>query len=247
MSRVLIVTGGSRGIGAATCLLAAQEGWSVVVNYHANAAAAQGVVAEIVAQRGKAAAFKADVAQEADVVALFDFAAGLGDIAGLVNNAGILQTATGFAQVSLERWQKLLATNLTGSFLCAREAVRRMALSRGGKGGAVVNLSSMAAVLGAAHEFVDYAATKGAIDSLTIGLAREVAADGIRVNAVRPGLIDTEMHASTGDAVRAQRLVGGVPMRRVGSAAEVAQAIVWLLSDGASYTTGTIVNVSGGR
>jgi len=247
MSDILIVTGGSRGIGAATCLRAARDGWSVVVNYQSNAAAAEAVVAEILASGGMAVAFQADVSVEAEVDGLFEFASQLGSLRGLVNNAGILKPATSFADISLARWQQIMAINLTGSFLCAREAVRRMALSRGGEGGAIVNLSSMAAVLGAAHEFVDYAASKGGVDSMTVGLAKEFAADGIRVNGVRPGLIDTEMQKSSGDDGRAQRLAGTVPMARVGRSAEVAEAVVWLLSNAASYMTGVTLNVSGGR
>lgn len=247
MNRVLVVTGGSRGIGAATCLRAARDGWSIIVNYQFNAAAADAVVAEIAAYGGVAVPFRADVANEVDIEAMFDFAVGLGPLAGLVNNAGILKPATSFMDLSLERWQQIIATNLTGSFLCARAAVRRMAHSRGGNGGAIVNLSSMAAVLGGAHEFIDYGASKGGIDTMTIGLAKEFATDGIRVNGVRPGLIDTEMQQSSGDAQRAQRLASTVPMARVGRATEVAEAVVFLLSDAASYTTGCTLNVTGGR
>lgn len=245
--RSLIVTGGARGIGAACARAAAAAGWAVCVNYRASAAEAEAIVAEITAARGRAVAVRGDVAVEGDVVAMFDAAAALAPVGGLVNNAGVLSTATRLADISLDRWQATLATNLTGAFLCAREAVRRMAHSRGGQGGAIVNMSSMAAVLGAANEFTDYAASKGGVDTMTIGLAKEVAADGIRVNGVRPGLIDTEIHGHSGDPLRAERLAGTVPMGRVGTPAEVAQTVLWLLSDAASYCTGITVNVSGGR
>lgn len=248
MTGVLLVTGGSRGIGAACARLAAHDGWAVCVNYRAASAAAEALVQAIVGQGGRACAVQGDVASERDVAAMFDAAeAALGPVTGLVNNAGVLAAASPLADMALERWQATLATNLTGSFLCAREAVRRMALSRGGAGGVIVHVSSMAAVLGGANEFVDYAASKGAIDTLTVGLAREVAADGIRVNGVRPGLIDTDIHATSGDPRRAERLASTVPMRRVGTPEEVARAVLWLLSDAASYCTGISVNVSGGR
>lgn len=243
----LIVTGGARGIGAACAREAARQGWAVCVNYRSSAAQADALVAEIVAGGGRAAAVAGDVAAERDVRAIFDAAQALAPVGGLVNNAGILATAMPLADISLERWQATMATNLTGSFLCAREAVRRMACSRGGAGGAIVNVSSMAAVLGGPNEFTDYAASKGAIDTLTIGLAKEVAADGIRVNGVRPGLIDTDIHAGSGDPHRAARLASSVPMGRVGTPDEVARTVLWLMSDAASYCTGIIVNVSGGR
>lgn len=244
----LIVTGGGRGIGAATAVLAAEAGWSVAVNFRDNAAAADQVVDAIAAAGGRAVALRADIAVEAEVEALFAAAQDrLGPIKGLVNNAGILQRAMPLAEMDLARWQRTLATNLTGAFLCARAAVRRMGFSRGGGGGAIVNLSSMAAILGGAGEFVDYAMSKGGIDALTLGLGREVAADGIRVNGVRPGLIDTDMQAASGDPDRAHRLAATVPMRRVGTAREVAEAIVWLLSPEAGYITATTITVSGGR
>ncbi|HZY68475.1 MAG TPA: SDR family oxidoreductase [Devosia sp.] len=248
MTGALIVTGASRGIGAATAILAAHRGWSVVVNYSTSPAAATQVVETITAGGGRALAFQADVAVEAEVVALFDFAeAKFGAIKGLVNNAGILRPAARFADLDLARWNGIIATNATGAFLCAREAARRMPRSRGGEGGAIVNVSSMAAVLGAPGEFIDYAASKGAVDTLTVGLAKELAADGVRVNGVRPGLIDTDIQAQSGDPLRASRLAGSVPMQRVGTVEEVAEAILWLLSPSSSYVTGTITNVSGGR
>jgi NAD(P)-dependent dehydrogenase (short-subunit alcohol dehydrogenase family) len=248
MRQTLIVTGGSRGIGAAVAKLAASKGWSVAVNFREDTATANDVVREIVDCGGQAVAIRGDVSSESNVVDIFDEAErSFGRITGLVNNAGILSVATSFADIELARWNATFATNLTGSFLCAREAVRRMAKSKGGAGGAIVNVSSMAAMLGAPNEFIDYAASKGAIDTLTIGLAKEVASEGIRVNGVRPGLIDTSIHATSGDGDRASRLLSTVPMQRIGTPQEVGQAIVWLLSTDASYCSGTIVNVSGGR
>lgn len=248
MTRVLVVTGGSRGIGAACARLAAQAGWSVCLSYRSNDAAAAEVVRDIADGGGRALAVAGDVSCERDVAAVFAAAASaFGPVSGLVNNAGTLAAATCLADIDLERWTQTLSTNLTGVFLCAREAVRRMARSRGGAGGAIVNLSSMAAVLGGSGEFIDYAASKGAVDTLTVGLAKEVAAEGIRVNGVRPGLIDTDIHAASGDPGRAARLAPNVPMRRTGTADEVARAILWLLSSDASYCTGVTLNVSGGR
>ena len=240
----LIVTGGSRGIGAACVRLGAARGWGVAFGYRRSDDEAAALVDEVTAAGGRAIAVRGDVADEGDVTALFDAgAAAFGGVGGLVNNAGVLGAPAPLADIALDRWQATLATNLTGAFLCMREAVRRMARSRGGRGGAIVNVSSMAAVLGGAGEFTDYAATKGALDTLTIGLAKEVAGEGIRVNGVRPGLIDTDIH----EAGRLDRLVATVPMARVGTPEEVARAILWLLSDEAAYTTGVTVNVSGGR
>lgn len=247
MTGVVVVTGGSRGIGAATARLAAERGFAVCVNYRTARDAAQGVVHEL--QRGgmAAVAVQADVTREADVVRLFETARSeLGPVTALVNNAGVLEPQMPLAEMEAERLRRVLEANVLGALLCAREAVRRISTARGGPGGAIVNVSSRAAVLGSAHEYVDYAASKGAIDSLTIGLAREVAAEGIRVNAVRPALIYTEIHADGGEPGRVDRLKTRVPMQRGGRADEVARAILWLLSEEASYTTGTFVEVSGG-
>ena len=244
---VAIVTGGSRGIGAATSLLLAKAGYLVVVNYVSNAAAAKAVVTQIEKAGGKAAAIKGDVASEKDIVALFKAADQLGQLKVLVNNAGIIDMKARVDEMSAERLARMFAINITGSFLCAREAVKRMSTRQGGSGGAIVNLSSAAATLGAPGMFVDYAASKGAIDTFTIGLAREVAAEGIRVNAVRPGIIDTDIHASGGEPDRVAQMRGQLPMQREGTSLEVAEAIVWLASDKASYVTGTCLGVSGGR
>ncbi|MEL6064080.1 MULTISPECIES: SDR family oxidoreductase [unclassified Methylobacterium] len=244
---VAIVTGGSRGIGRAVSLMLAERGYAVCLSYVSDAAAAQAVVDAITARGGRARAVKGDVASEADVIALFQAADGLGRLAALVNNAGVVDVKSDVADMSLARLQRMMNTNVVGSFLCAREAVRRMSTKRGGAGGAIVNLSSVAARLGGPGQFVDYAASKGAIDSLTIGLAREVAGEGIRVNAVAPGIIATEIHASGGEPDRVERLGPAVPMGRAGTAEEVAAPIVWLLSDEASYTTGAILDIGGGR
>jgi NAD(P)-dependent dehydrogenase (short-subunit alcohol dehydrogenase family) len=248
MERVMLVTGASRGIGAATARLAAARGYAVGVNYLRNRAAAEALVAEIAHAGGRALALQADVSAEGEVARMFDAVQrSLGPVAALVNNAGILERQTRLEDMTLERFERVLAANLTGTFLCAREAVRRMSTRRGGAGGAIVNLSSMAARLGAPGEYVDYAAAKGAIDALTVGLAKEVARDGIRVNAVRPGLIYTEIHASGGEPGRVERLKDAVPLGRGGQPEEVACAILWLASDEASYVTGSFVDVSGGR
>lgn len=248
MDRVALITGGSRGIGAATALLAATQGWKVAVNYAANKKAADEVVGAIRAGGGEAIAVHADVADEAQVMAMFEEVdSKLGRLSGLVNNAGVLDVTARVEEMSVARLRRILDINVIGSFVCAREAIRRMSTRHGGSGGAIVNLSSAAARLGAPGQYVDYAAAKGAIDTFTIGLAKEVAAEGIRVNAVRPGLIETEIHASGGIPDRVQQLAHLVPMQRGGSAEEVAQAICWLLSPQASYTTMSLVDVSGGR
>jgi NAD(P)-dependent dehydrogenase (short-subunit alcohol dehydrogenase family) len=248
MKPVLLVTGGSRGIGAATSLLAAQHGYAVAVNYTSNSLAADEVVRQIRAAGGHAIAVQADVGLEAQVLAMFEkIDAKLGRLSALVNNAGVVDVAARVDEMSLVRLQRMINTNVIGSFLCAREAIRRMSTRHGGTGGAIVNLSSAAARLGGAGQYVDYAASKGAIDSMTLGLAKELANEGIRVNAVRPGIIETDIHASGGQPDRARQLAPQVPMQRPGTALEVAQAIVWLLSDAASYTTGSLLDVAGGR
>ena len=248
MDKVLLVTGGSRGIGAATCRLAAQAGWAVAVNYTANSLAADEVVRDIRELGGTAITAKADVADEAQVLAMFQkIDAKLGRLTGLVNNAGVVDVSARVDEMSVARWRRMFDINVIGSMLCAREAVRRMSTKHGGEGGAIVNVSSAASRLGSPGQYVDYAAAKGAIDAFTIGLAKEVAAEGIRVNAVRPGLIETEIHASGGLPTRVRDLQHLVPMQRGGTADEVAQAIVWLLSDAASYTTMSLLDVSGGR
>ena len=244
---VAIVTGGSRGIGAATSLLLAKAGYLVVVNYVSNAAAAEAIVTQIEKAGGKAAAIKGDVASEKDIVALFKAADQFGQLKVLVNNAGVVDLKARVDEMTAERLARMFTINITGSFLCAREAVKRMSTRHGGSGGAIVNLSSAAATLGAPGMFVDYAASKGAIDVFTLGLAREVAAEGIRVNAVRPGIIDTDIHASGGEPDRVAQMRAQLPMQREGTAMEVAEAIVWLASDKASYVTGTCLGVSGGR
>lgn len=245
--KVVIITGASRGIGRAAALKAAAAGFKVVVGYASNEAAAHDVVAAIAATNGKAIAVKCDVGAEADILELFKAADAFGPLGALVNNAGIVGPTIRVEDMTAERITRMLAVNVTGSFLCAREAVKRMSTKHGGAGGVIVNLSSAAAKLGSANTYVDYAASKGAIDTFTVGLAHEVATEGIRVVGIRPGLIDTEIHASGGDAGRAQRLAHHVPMQRVGTADEVANAIVWLLSDEASYVTSSILDVSGGR
>ena len=248
MDKVLLVTGGSRGIGAATCLLAARKGWAVAVNYTANSLAADEVVREIRAAGGRAIAVQADVADEAQVLRMFgQVDAKFGRLTGLVNNAGVVDVTARVEDMSVARFKRMFDINVIGSLICAREAVRRMSTRHGGPGGSIVNLSSAAARLGAPGQYVDYAAAKGAIDAFTIGLAKEVAGEGIRVNAVRPGLIETDIHASGGLPNRVKDLQHQVPMQRGGTAEEVAEAIVWLLGEGASYTTMSLIDVSGGR
>jgi NAD(P)-dependent dehydrogenase (short-subunit alcohol dehydrogenase family) len=248
MSPTLLVTGGSRGIGAATAVLAAQRGWDVAINFARDAAAAERVAAQVRAAGRRALVLHADVSEESAVLAMFAAVdREFGALRGLVNNAGVVDMPARVDEMSLQRLQRMFAINLTGSFLCAREAVRRMSTKHGGSGGVIVNLSSAAARLGSPGQYVDYAASKAGVDLMTLGLAREVATEGIRVNAVRPGIIDTEIHASGGLPDRARQTAPMVPMQRAGSADEVAQAIVWLLSDEASYTTGTVLDVTGGR
>lgn len=248
MTKVIIVTGGSRGIGAATARLAGRRGYHVCLSYKANEAQARAVVDDIVRAGGRAVAVKADMAREDGVKRLFETCdRELGALHVLVNNAGTTGPIRHVADIDEATLRSVLDINVIGYFLCAREAIRRMATSRGGKGGAIVNVSSRASALGGATEWVHYAASKGATDSFTIGLAREVGAEGIRVNAVRPGLIETEIHAAAGAPDRVARLVGGIPMRRAGSAEEVAETILWLASDQASYVSGALVDVSGAR
>ena len=245
---VVVVTGGSRGIGAATAVLAAQKGYAVVVNYKSNKAAASQVVEKIAASGGRAIAVAGDVSAEADVIRLFETAISeFGQVDALVNNAGILEQHMALEDMTAERISRVLNTNVLGSLLCAREAVKHMSTENGGSGGSIVNISSIAAKLGSPNEYIDYAATKGAVDTFTIGLATEVAESGIRVNAVRPGVIYTEIHASGGEPQRVDRVKCAVPMKRGGTADEVAQAVLWLMSAEASYTTGAFIDVSGGR
>ncbi|MBX3621696.1 MAG: SDR family oxidoreductase [Rhizobacter sp.] len=246
--RSVLITGGSRGIGAAAARLCGEQGWAVGVNYTRDAAAAQQVVDGLRASGVQAVALQADVADEAQVMAMFKrLDADLPPLAGLVNNAGVVDVAVRVDEITVARLKRMFDINIVGSFVCAREALRRMSTRHGGRGGAIVNISSAAARIGSPGTYVDYAASKGAIDTFTLGLAREVATEGVRVNAIRPGIIDTDIHASGGQPDRAHQSAALIPMQRPGTADEVAQAIVWLLSDAASYTTGAIVDVSGGR
>ena len=248
MKPVLLVTGASRGIGAATALLAARQGWAVAVNYSQNSAAAEAIVQQIKAEGGQAVSIQADVGDETQIKHLFtQVDAQLGRLTGFVNNAGVLDVAVRVDELSWERLERMMRVNVIGAMFCAREAILRMSTKHGGKGGSIVNLSSVAARVGAPGQYVDYAASKGAIDTFNLGLAKEVAAEGIRVNAVRPGIIDTDIHASGGIPDRAKTMAPMIPMLRPGSADEVAQSIVWLLSDAASYVTGANLDVTGGR
>jgi NAD(P)-dependent dehydrogenase (short-subunit alcohol dehydrogenase family) len=248
MNKIMVVTGGSRGIGAATARLAAQRGYALCVNYLRNRSAADAVVQDIVGAGGTAIAVAADVSLEPDVLRLFKTVdESLGPLTALVNNVGVVEQQTRVEHMDAARLNRVFAANVTGSFLCAREAIRRMSTKKGGQGGAIVNVSSVAARLGSPDEYVDYAAAKAAIDTFTVGLAKEVAAEGIRVNAVRPGVVYTDIHASGGEPGRVERVKEYVPMKRGGQADEIARAILWLLSDEASYSTGAILDVSGGR
>ncbi|MGV3490280.1 MAG: SDR family oxidoreductase [Devosia sp.] len=245
--KVLVVTGGSRGIGAATARLAATRGYGVVVNYAGNVSAAEAVCADIHAHGGEAVAVRGDVSLPEDVEHIFRAADRMGRLAGLVNNAGIVDQRARVDEMSAERMARMFAVNITGSFLCAQAAIRRMSSRHGGVGGVIVNMSSAAAKLGAPAYYVDYAASKGAIDTFTVGLALELAAEGIRVNGVRPGIIETDIHAAGGEPDRAAKMASSLPMGRPGTAEEVAQSILWLLSDEASYVTGATIGVTGGR
>ncbi|WP_394375756.1 SDR family oxidoreductase [Stutzerimonas frequens] len=248
MSRVMLITGASRGIGAATARLAAQQGYALCLNYHQRADAANAVLEQVLGLGVTAIAVKADVADEAQVLHIFDVIdREFGRLDVLVNNAGMLEQQMRLEEMDAARWRRVLGANVIGSFLCAREAIKRMSTRHGGKGGAIVNLSSVAARLGAPGEYIDYAAAKGAIDSMTLGLAKEVASEGIRVNAVRPGVIHTDIHAAGGEPDRVERVKASVPMGRGGQAEEIAEAILWLASEKASYTSGALLDVAGGR
>ncbi|ODT50827.1 SDR family oxidoreductase [Devosia sp. 63-57] len=244
---VVVITGGSRGIGAASAILAAERGFDVVVNYAGNLAAAEAVCAQIIRAGRKSVAVQGDVSKPGDIERIFNAADALGPLKGLVNNAGVVDVAMRVEDMDLARLERMFAINVYGAMLCAGQAVRRLSRAHGGTGGSIVNLTSGAAKLGGANMYVDYAAAKGAIDSFTVGLALEVAEHGVRVNAVRPGVIETDIHASGGDPDRVARMIEAIPIKRAGTAHEVAEAIVWLLSDASSYTTGSILSVTGGR
>ncbi|WP_444816786.1 SDR family oxidoreductase [Stutzerimonas frequens] len=248
MSRVMLITGASRGIGAATARLAAQQGYALCLNYHQRADAANAVLEQVRGLGVTAIAVQADVADETQVLHMFNVIdREFGRLDVLVNNAGMLEQQMRLEQMDAARWSRVLGANVIGSFLCAREAIKRMSTRHGGQGGAIVNLSSVAARLGAPGEYIDYAAAKGAIDSMTLGLAKEVASEGIRVNAVRPGVIHTDIHAAGGEPDRVERVKASVPMGRGGQAEEIAEAILWLASEQASYTSGALLDVAGGR
>jgi NAD(P)-dependent dehydrogenase (short-subunit alcohol dehydrogenase family) len=248
MGKIMLVTGGGRGIGAATCRLAAARGYAVAINYTQNRGAAQALADEINRGGGQAIAVQADVAQEREVEAMFRTVdRELGKLDALVNNAGIVDTSMRFDEMDAARWQRMFAVNVIGAMSCAKEAVRRMSTRHGGKGGVIVNLSSGAARLGSPGRYVDYASSKGAIDTFTVGLGREVAAEGIRVNAVRPGVVDTEIHASSGDAAFVKASADAIPIKRAGRPEEIAEAILWVASDAASFTTAAIIDATGGR
>ncbi|PPD14133.1 MAG: NAD(P)-dependent oxidoreductase [Methylobacterium sp.] len=244
---VALVTGGSRGIGRACALGLAEDGYDVVINYVGNRAAADAVAAGVVARQRRALVIQGDVGSEPDVLRMFGAVDGFGRLAVLVNNAGVVDVAARVDEMSLDRLTRMMRINVIGAFLCAREAVKRMSTRHGGQGGAIINIGSVAADLGSPAQYVDYAASKGAIDSMTIGLGREVATEGVRVNAVRPGLIKTDIHASGGIPDRVERLAGLVPMQRGGSAEEIADSVRWLASPKASYVVGSLITVSGGR
>ena len=248
MGKVALITGASRGIGAATAKLAAARGYDVCVNYHSNADAAQAVVSDVEAQGRRAIAVQADMSVEADIVRLFtETERALGPVTALVNNAGILETHSRLEDMEWARWERVYRVNVLGVFAASREAVKRMSTKHGGQGGAIVNVSSVGAKLGSPSEYVDYASSKAAVDTMTVGLAKEVATEGVRVNAVRPGLVVTDIHASGGEPDRPARLAPAIPMQRPGQPEEIANTILWLLSDEASYLTGSIIDVSGGR
>ncbi|MGD8427703.1 MAG: SDR family oxidoreductase [Balneolaceae bacterium] len=248
MDKVVVITGGSRGIGAATAKIAASQGYAICVNYLKNRKAANAIVNEITSNGGQAIAVAADVAKESDVVKMFEIVdKELGTVTSLVNNAGILDTQCRVDEVTANRINRIFSVNITGCFLCSREAIRRMSSRHGGMGGAIVNVSSAASRLGSPGEYVDYAASKGAVDTLTIGLSKEIAAENIRVNAVRPAFIYTDIHADGGEANRVDRVKESIPMKRGGHPEEVARTIIWLLSEEASYVTGTFVDLSGGK